>query len=284
MSSTTLSQMATSAESPTTLIRPRSGWQPIQLRELWRFRELLVTLALRDVKVRYKQTLLGAAWAVIQPLAQMIVFTAFFANRGFSTDGIPAPVFYFAGLLPWQLFATSVASAGNSLVANRGLITKVFFPRLVLPLSAMASAIVDFSVSFLVLIVIMLVNHVTPSPNIVFLPLFVLLAITAALAAGVWLSALNVEFRDVQYVIPFMVQFWLFITPVIYPSSSVGEGKRWLLGLNPLSGVVEGFRWCLLGKPAPSPMLICSIVSITLLLVTGLLVFRRVERTFADQL
>jgi homopolymeric O-antigen transport system permease protein len=284
MSSPTLSPIATSAGSPQTVIRPRSGWQPIQVAELWRFRELLGTLALRDIKVRYKQTVLGALWAVIQPLAQMIVFTVFFARHGFSTDGISAPVFYFTGLLAWQLFASSVANAGNSLVANRNLITKVYFPRLVLPLSAMASALVDFAVSFVVLLGIMLLSGVAPSVNIIFLPLFVILAIAAALAVGVWLSALNVEFRDVQYVIPFLVQFWLFITPVIYPSSSVGTNKQWLLGLNPMSGVVEGFRWCLLGKPAPNPMLICSLVSIALLLGTGLLVFRRIERTFADQL
>jgi lipopolysaccharide transport system permease protein len=256
----------------------------VQLGELWRSRELLLTLAGRDVKVRYKQTLLGAAWAVLQPLAQMIVFTAFFAAHGFSTEGVPAPVFYFAGLLPWQLFASSVSNASNSLVANRTLITKVYFPRLVIPLSASASAIVDMAVSLVVLAVIMALNGIAPSPNVVFLPLFLLLDIAAALSIGLWLSALNVEFRDVQYVIPFLVQFWLFVTPVIYPASSVTGAKRILLGLNPMSGVVEGFRWCLLGRPAPGGLLFASAASVGILLCSGLLFFRRMERTFADSL
>jgi lipopolysaccharide transport system permease protein len=267
-----------------TVIRPRRGWESLQLGELWRYRELLATLALRDIRVRYKQTVLGAAWAVIQPLAQMIVFTAFFASHGFSTEGAPAPVFYFAGLLPWQLFATSVAAAGNSLVANRGLVTKVYFPRLVIPVAAVASAVVDFAISFVVLLAIMAFNHTVPSANIVFLPLFLLVGILAALGIGVWLSALNVEFRDVQYVIPFLVQFWLFVTPVIYPSSSVAGFRRVLLGLNPMSGVVEAFRWCVLGRPAPGSTLLTSVASIVVVLGTGLLFFRRAERTFADQL
>jgi lipopolysaccharide transport system permease protein len=265
-------------------IRPPSGWQALNLVEVWRFHELLVTLASRDIRVRYKQTTLGAAWAVVQPLAQMIVFTAFFAAHGFSTEGSPASVFYFCGLLPWQLFASSLANASNSLVANRNLITKVYFPRLVMPLSAIASSIVDFGISFVVLMAIMAWNHRMPSTNIVFLPLFLILGISAALALGLWLSALNVEFRDVQYVIPFLIQFWLFVTPVIYPMSSVTGFKRFLLGLNPMSGVVEGFRWCVLGNPAPNRTLGLSALSIAILLIGGLFFFRRMERTFADQL
>jgi lipopolysaccharide transport system permease protein len=267
-----------------TVIRPASGWQPVRLAELWRFRELLLTLAARDIKVRYKQTVLGALWAVLQPLAQMVVFTAFFAAHGFSTEGAPPSVFYYAGLLPWQLFATSLAGASNSLVANRNLITKVYFPRLVMPLSAIASSLVDFGISFVVLLGIMAWNRVAPSPNMIFLPFFLLLGVSSALALGLWLSALNVEFRDVQYVIPFLVQFWLFVTPVIYPSSIVTGYKRVLLGLNPMSGVVEGFRWCLLGQPAPGPTLGLSVGSVCVVLITGLLFFRRMERTFADQL
>ncbi len=267
-----------------TIIRPRRGWASLQLAELVHYRELLTTLALRDIKVRYKQTALGAAWAVIQPLAQMIVFTVFFATHGFSTEGAPASIFYFAGLLPWQLFATSVSAAGNSLVANRTLITKVYFPRLVIPLAVVASAGVDFAISFAVLLVIMAVNKTMPAPTMVFLPAFFLLAVVTALGIGIWLSILNVKFRDVQYVIPFLVQFWLFVTPVIYPSSSVTGLRRILLGVNPMSGVVEGFRWCILGRPAPSSMLLVSIVSGSVILVTGILFFRRTERTFADQL
>jgi lipopolysaccharide transport system permease protein len=268
----------------TTVIRSRSGWQPVRVGELWEFRELLMTLAMRDIKVRYKQTVLGAVWAVIQPLAQMIVFTAFFAAHGFSTEGVPAPVFYFAGLLPWQLFASSLSNASNSLVANRNLITKVYFPRLVMPLSAMASSLVDFCISFLVLVAIMLSHRIVPGPIVLFLPLFLLLGMAVSLSLGLWLSALNVEFRDVQYVIPFLVQFWLFITPVIYPSSSVSGYKRVLLSLNPMSGVVEGFRWCLLGHPTPDHKLALSAISVGVLLLSGLFFFRRMERTFADQL
>lgn len=266
------------------VIKPRPGWRPIEIGELWRYRELLITLAARDIRVRYKQTVLGAAWAVIQPLAQMIVFTAVFAAHGFSTEGTPAPVFYFAGLLPWQLFATSVAAAGNSLVGNRGLITKVYFPRLLIPLSAIVSGLVDFTISLLVLFGLMLWYHVTPSANVVFLPFLLLATTAAALAVGVWLSALNVEFRDVQYVIPFLVQFWLFVTPVIYPVSSIHGIKRTLIELNPVSGVVEGMRWCLLGRPSLGSTLVLSLVSIAFLLVTGLFFFRRMERSFADQL
>jgi lipopolysaccharide transport system permease protein len=276
--------MPTPAQLETTVIRPRPGWQPVQFRELWRFRELLVTLALRDIRVRYKQTILGAAWAVIQPLAQMIVFTAFFAAHGFSTEGSPPAVFYFAGLLPWQLFASALSNSSNSLVANRNLITKVYFPRLVMPLAGIASSLVDFSISFAVLLAIMAWNRVLPSANIVFLPLFLCLGVASALALGLWLSALNVEFRDVQYVIPFLIQFWLFITPVIYPSSSISGRKRILLGLNPMSGVVEGFRWCLLGHPVPGRTLALSVLSIAVLLLSGLFFFRRMERTFADRL
>jgi lipopolysaccharide transport system permease protein len=274
--------LSTSLE--TTVIRAASGWQTLRLGELWQFRELLLTLAMRDVKVRYKQTVLGAAWAVLQPLAQMVVFTAFFASHGFSTEGVAPPVFYFAGLLPWQLFAGSLSNASASLVTNRSLITKVYFPRLVMPLSAMASAAVDFCISLAVLAAIMAWYHVVPGPNILFLPFFFILALAASLSLGLWLAALNVEYRDIQYVIPFLVQFWLFITPVIYPSSSVVGYKKILLGLNPMSGVVEGFRWCLLGHPAPSRMLAFSALSVVVLLFSGLLFFRRMERTFADQL
>jgi lipopolysaccharide transport system permease protein len=273
-----------SASVDETVIRPSSGWQAVRIGEIWRYRELLLTLALKDVRVRYKQTILGAAWAVVQPLAQMVAFTVIFAARGFPTDGGPAPVFYFSGLLAWQLFAGASAAAANSLVANRGLITKVYFPRLIIPLASIATALVDFAISFGVLLVIMLIYRVAPSGNIVLLPLFVLLAVAATLSVGVWLSALNVAFRDVQQLVPFLIQFWLFVTPVIYPSSAVHGFKQVLLGLNPMTGVVEGMRWCLLGRPAPGAVLGYSIVSTIVLLLSGLMFFRRTERTFADQL
>jgi lipopolysaccharide transport system permease protein len=269
---------------PLVIIRPRAGWQPLRLRELAEYWELLVTLAIRDIRVRYKQTVLGVAWAVIQPLAQMLVFSAFFASHGFSTDGAPASVFYYTGLLPWQLFATGLSSASNSLVSNRGLVTKIYFPRLVLPLSAVVGSLVDLGCSFVVLLVIMAFSHFTPSANIIYLPLFIVLGATTSLTIGLWLSALNAEFRDVQYVVPFVVQFWLFVTPVIYPSSSIVGRKHLLLALNPMSGVVEGFRWCLIGRPTPGAMLVASIATVGFLLVTGLLFFRRMERTLADVL
>jgi len=214
----------------------------------------------------------------------MVVFMAFFAAHGFSTDGAPASVFYYAGLLPWQLFASSVSSASNSLVANRSLITKVYFPRLAMPLSAIASALVDFGVSLVVLTVIMAWNRVVPTGNIVFLPLFLLLAVAAALSIGLWLSALNVEFRDVQFVIPFLVQFWMLASPVAYPSSLVPAKWRWLYGLNPMAGVIDGFRWALtgVGQP-PGVQIVASTAAVIALLLGGLFFFQRVEGTVADR-
>jgi len=284
MSEPTSSRPLAATPGALVVVKPSRGWQAFQLGELWSYRELFGTLAVRDIRVRYKQTVLGAAWAILQPLAQMIVFTAFFAAHGFSTEGAPPSIFYFAGLLPWQFFASSVSAAANSLVVNRGLVTKVYFPRLVLPIAAITSALIDFTISFAVLLIIMAFGRYAPSPNIIFLPLFLLVGLAAALAIGLWLAALNVEFRDVQYVIPFLIQFWLFVTPVIYPSSSVSGVRRLLLGLNPMSGVVEGFRWCILGRPHPGSTLLISAASITAMLVTGLLFFRRMERSFADRL
>jgi len=265
------------------VLRPKVGWQPIDLAELWRYRELLWILAMRDIKVRYKQTVLGAAWALIQPFFQMVIFTILFAHNGFPTEGVPGPVFYFAGLLPWQLFATSLTNAGNSLITNQNLITKVYFPRLVIPIAAVMTGLLDFAISFVFLILLMAWYHVHPSPAVFLLPIFIALAFLAALAAGLWLSALNVEFRDVRYVIPFLVQFWLFISAVITPSSMVTTPwKRALLGVNPMTGVIEGFRWCVYGRPTPGPMLAVSAVSILVVLVGGLFYFRRMEKTFAD--
>jgi lipopolysaccharide transport system permease protein len=264
-------------------IRPQKGWQAIDFRELWRSRELLWILARRDIQVRYKQTLLGIAWALIQPFFQMVVFTILFARNGFSTDGVAAPVFYFSGLLPWLLFANSLSSAGNSLINNQNLITKVYFPRLVIPIAAVITGFLDFAISFLFLIVLMVWYHVTITRAALLLPVFILFASLCALAVGLWLSALNVQYRDVRYIINFLLQFWFFITPVIYPASIVtSRWKRALLGLNPMSGVVEGFRWSLYGRPTPGPMAAVSVVTILALLVGGLFYFRLVEKTFAD--
>lgn len=264
-------------------LRPKTGWQPVDFREIWHYRELLWILAKRDIQVRYKQTVLGILWAVIQPFAQMIVFTLLFARNGFSTDGIAPPLFYFSGSICWLLFASALGNSGNSLTANQNLITKVYFPRLIIPIAAVITALVDFSISFLLLLALMGWFHAIPSRALLFFPVFVALALLAALSVGLWLSALNVQYRDVRYVINFMVQFWFFITPVIYPSSIVKtHWKQILLGVNPMSGVVEGFRWCLFGKPAPGPMTAVSVATILVLLVGGLFYFRRLEKTFAD--
>ncbi|HSZ58690.1 MAG TPA: ABC transporter permease [Tepidisphaeraceae bacterium] len=267
------------------ILRPKAGWQALDLAELWHYRELLWILALRDIKVRYKQTALGAAWAIIQPFLTMLVFTVFFAGYGkLPTDGVPPQVFYFCGLLPWQLFANSLTNAGNSLVGNQNLITKVYFPRLVMPASAVITGLVDFAIAFVVMLGLMAWYHVMPGWQIIFMPVFVLLAFFAALAVGLWFSALNVEFRDVRYVLPFLTQFWLFVTPIVYPSSIVtSPWKRMLLGINPMSGVVEGFRWSMLGRPTPGPLLAVSIATIGITLVGGLFYFRRMEKTFADR-
>jgi lipopolysaccharide transport system permease protein len=264
-------------------LRPKTGWQPVDFREIWHYRELLWILAKRDIQVRYKQTVLGILWAVIQPFAQMIVFTLLFARNGFSTDGIAPPLFYFSGSICWLLFASALGNSGNSLTANQNLITKVYFPRLIIPMAAVITALLDFAISFLLLMALMGWFHAIPSRALLFFPVFVALALLAALSVGLWLSALNVQYRDVRYVINFMVQFWFFITPVIYPSSIVKtHWKQILLGVNPMSGVVEGFRWCLFGRPAPGPMTAVSVATILVLLVGGLFYFRRMEKTFAD--
>jgi lipopolysaccharide transport system permease protein len=272
-------------ELPELVIRPRTGWNPLALGDLWRYRELVFFLAWRDISVRYKQTVLGAAWAIIQPFFTMVVFSIFFgALGGISSDGLPYPVFSFCALIPWQLFAYSLTESGNSLVSNQNLITKVYFPRVVIPLSATLGGLLDFAIAFVVLLGMMLYYGIRPTAAVWTLPFFVLLAIATALGAGLWLSALNVEYRDVRYTIPFLTQFWLFLTPIAYPSSLVPEQWRTLYALNPMVGVVEGFRWALLGTgSAPGPVFAVSILASLLLLVSGLFYFRRMERTFADK-
>ncbi|MDZ4338951.1 MAG: ABC transporter permease [candidate division NC10 bacterium] len=272
------------ADLPTIVIRPSSGWVPLRLNELWEYRELLYFLVWRDVKVRYKQTVLGAAWAIIQPFFTMVVFSIFFGRlAGIPSDGLPYPLFAYCALLPWQLFSHAMTESGNSLVANQNLITKVYFPRLVIPISAVLAGLVDFGIAFLVLLGMMAYYGMVPTMAVVTLPLFILLAVSSALAIGLWLSALNVQYRDVRYTIPFLTQFWLFSTPIAYPSSLVPEGWRVLYGLNPMAGVVEGFRWALLGTAhAPGPMLAVSVAVVLALLVGGLYYFRHMERTFAD--
>jgi lipopolysaccharide transport system permease protein len=268
---------------PTFFIDPPSRWTSIGFRELWDYRELLYFLTLRDIKVRYKQTALGAAWAIIQPVLMMVVFSLFFGKlAGVKSDGIPYPIFTFCALLPWQLFAHALTESSNSLVANERLITKVYFPRLVVPIAAVLGGLVDFAVAFVILLFMMLYYGIVPTRAIVTLPAFILLAVLTALAVGLWLSTLNVKYRDVRYTINFLIQFWLFATPVAYPSSIVPERWRALYGLNPMAGVVEGFRWALLGTQPPGAMLAVSIAVVIVLLIGGLYYFRRMEQEFAD--
>lgn len=272
-------------ESHTTILEPAQGWQPVNLRELWQYRELLWFTAIRDVQVRYKQSALGIMWAIIQPFFQMVVFSIFFGKMaGIKPDiDVPYPIFAYAALLPWQLFSNTMGQASNSLVTNSNLIKKVYFPRLIIPLSSALSGLVDFAVAFLVLIGMMIFYRIVPGWGVLLLPVFLLFTLMASLAVSLWLSALNVQYRDVRYMVPFLIQLWLFATPVIYPTSKVPEKWQALYSMNPMVGVVEGFRWALLGNASPpmGPMLLSALATFVLL-VGGLFYFRRVEDSFAD--
>jgi lipopolysaccharide transport system permease protein len=271
-------------DEPVIIIEPSKSWVAVNLRDLWMYRELLYFLIWRDVKVRYKQTVLGAAWAIIQPLFMMVVFTLFFGRlAGMPSDGVPYPVFTYCALLPWQLFASALSESSNSLVASERLITKVYFPRLIVPLAAVFGGVIDFAIAFIILLGMMAYYGLAPSLAIITLPLFILLAIMTAFGVGLWLSALNVKYRDVRYTITFLTQFWFFVTPIVYPSSIVPARWRVLYGINPMTGVVEGFRWALLGKAeSPGAMLGVSVGVVILILVGGLYYFRHTEATFAD--
>lgn len=261
------------------------GWASFNLGELWRFRELVYFLIWRDVKVRYKQTLLGAAWAIIKPFFTMVIFYFVFHQIAqVPTDGQPAPIFYFAGLLPWVLFQEGVTKAGNSLVAGANLITKVYFPRLAIPLASVVSGLVDFGLSFAVLLAMMAFYHTALSANLLLTPLLVILAVVAALGVGLWFSAMNVAYRDVGHITPFLVQAWLYASPVAYSALQITDpGLRFVYGLNPMVGIVQGFRWSILGGAEfPAVLVAESIVVSLILLVSGGLYFRRMERTFAD--
>lgn len=262
----------------------RPGWREINFAELWQYRELLIFYAIRDIKVRYKQTILGATWAVLQPVVTMLVFSIFFGRlAGVPSDGIPYPVFSFCALLPWTLFAFALTQSSNSLVQDAQVLTKVYFPRLIIPFASVIAGLVDFAIAFLVMVGMMLYYNIVPGLAIIFLPLFIALALAAALSVGLWFSALNVKYRDVRYTIPFLAQFWLFVTPVAYSSSLVPPQWQAVYAINPMVGVVEGFRWALLGKStSPGPMLFVSVVMTVVLLVGGLFFFRRMEKSFAD--
>jgi lipopolysaccharide transport system permease protein len=269
---------------PPLLIKPTRGWAALNLRDLWHYRELLYFMTWRDVKVRYKQTAIGAVWAVLQPFLTMVVFSVIFGRLAkVPSDGVPYPVFSYTALLPWTFFATAITQAGTSLVTNINLVSKVYFPRLIVPTAGVLVGVVDFVVAFAVLLGMMLVYGIVPGIAVLMLPLFVLLAFMTALGISLWLSALNVKYRDIRYTIPFLTQFWLFVTPVAYPSSMIPERWRLLYGLNPMAGVVEGFRWALLGSErAPGGIILVSAAVVIVLFVGGLFYFRRMEREFAD--
>jgi lipopolysaccharide transport system permease protein len=276
----------TDIQVPFVTIQPSSGWAPLRLRELWNFRELLYFLTWAEVKIKYKQASLGVAWAVIQPVFTMIVFAIFFgrlAGIDAETGGIPYPIFAYSALVPWTFFATALSNGGNSLVRFQQVITKVYFPRLMVPTANVLSGVIDLGIAAVVLLVMMFYYGLVPGVEILTLPFFALLAVITAIGGAMWLSALNVEYRDVRYVIPFLVQFWLFSTPVAYPTSLVPEQWRVLYGLNPMVGVVEGFRWALFdGADPPGLMLIPSVLVALAITISGLYYFRRMERTFAD--
>jgi lipopolysaccharide transport system permease protein len=271
-------------EQPLLRITPPGGWWDIPFGEVWKYRELLYFFVWRDIKIRYKQTAIGAAWAILQPLLSMIVFSLFFgALAHIPSQGLPYPIFYYSALLPWMYFAGALQNATNTIVENQRIITKVYFPRLVLPMAATISGLVDFAVGFVVFVAFLIYYRIHPTPALLLLPAFLLLATLTALGVGLWLSALNAIYRDVRYVLPFFVQFWLFASPVAYPSSLVPAKWRWLYGLNPMAGVIEGFRWAATGHgQPPGPLLLASVGVVLMLLLGGLLFFQKMQSTIAD--
>jgi lipopolysaccharide transport system permease protein len=274
------------SDLPRTRREASKGWAWPKLRELWEYRELLYFFAWRDIKVRYKQTVMGALWAIIQPFFTMVIFSLFFGRlANVPSDAVPYPVFSFTALVPWTFFANALAQASNSLVANANMIKKIYFPRLALPIATVLAGIIDFAVAFIVLLGIMLFYGLVPTVNIIWLPFFALLALVTSLGVSLWLAVMNVQFRDVRYTVPFLTQAWLFMTPIAYPSSLLPEPWRTLYGLNPMAGVVEGFRWALLGTDtAPGKMIIISSLVALILLIGGAFYFRRMEESFADVL
>jgi lipopolysaccharide transport system permease protein len=276
--------LVTSSVPPVVILKPSRGWISLKLEDFWEYRELLYFLTWRDIKVRYKQTVLGAAWAIIQPFCTMVVFSLFFGKLAkVPSDGIPYPIFAYAALVPWTFFANGLSQSSNSLVGNASLIKKVYFPRLVVPVSSIISGAIDFVLAVMVLLGMMAFYGIYPTINIIWLPFLLLLAFTTSLGVGLWFSALNVQFRDISYTVPFLTQFWLFATPIAYPSSLLPEPWQTFFGLNPMVGVVEGFRWALLGTDtAPGAIILVSSLVALGLLLGGAFYFRRMEKTFSD--
>jgi lipopolysaccharide transport system permease protein len=271
------------ADQPLIRIRPRGKWVALNLRDLWAYRELLYFMTWRDVKVRYKQTVLGAAWAIIQPVFAMVIFSLFFGKlAGISSDGIPYPVFAFAGLLPWIFFSNAITTSGNSIVNNAHVITKVYFPRMIVPAASVAAGVVDFVIAFAALSALMIYYGVSISVNILALPGLFALTVLLALGVGMWLAAVNVKYRDVRYALPFLIQLWMFVSPIIYSSSIVPPKWRWLFALNPLTGIIEGYRAALFGRPFDWAALAISFGITTVVLALSVFSFRRMEREFAD--
>jgi len=270
---------------PKITIRPTRGWVSLKLGEVWAYRELLFFLIWRNIKIRYKQTALGVSWALIQPFMTMVVFSLFFGRLAqVPSDGIPYPIFAYSALIPWTFFANGLQLSANSMLDDTNLIKKVYFPRLIMPIATVCSGLPDFLLAFIILVAMMVVYGLFPTAaSILWLPVFLALTMITALGVGFWLSALNVEYRDIKYTVPFIIQLWLFATPVAYPSSLLAEPWHTLYGLNPMVGVVEGFRWALLGTGhPPGPMVLVSAVVALLFLVSGAFYFRRMEKTFAD--
>jgi lipopolysaccharide transport system permease protein len=274
----------TAGDVPVVRIRPSRGWVTLGLRELYRYRELLYFFTWRDIKVRYKQTVLGAGWAILQPFLTMVVFSVFFGQfAGMPSDGIPYPIFAYSALLPWQLFESGVTKAGGSLVLGRSLVTKVYFPRLAVPIAPILAGLLDFALAGLVMIGLMIYYAYTPTAAILTLPFFLLLCLMTTFGTGFLLAAMNVSYRDVGYLIPFLMRIWFFLTPIAYGTSVVPASLRWIYALNPMVGVVQGFRYALLGTPPPpAPLMAASVITATALLIVGTVYFRRMERTFAD--
>ncbi len=282
------------SRSEVTFLRPTHGLAALNLRDLWVYRELVLFLTWRDILVRYKQTVLGAAWAVIQPIIQMVVFTFIFSTAaGLASEGVPYPIFNFTALLPWGLFSKAMNDAGRSLVTNRNMITKIYFPRLTIPVASVLAGLVDFAIAFAVYIILILYYTFAPNstyafkftPGLLALPLLIVLMFIATLGVSLWLSAMNVLYRDVGHILPFLTQIWFFVTPIVYSSSVVSQKWQILYALNPLTGVVEGFRWSLLGiHSMPWQLLAVSAGIAVLILISGLVYFRNMERTFADEI